>query len=118
MQIFIHIEDNPELDDIAGELVAAIATWVAGCNCTARVVDEGLSDSGARTVGLVIDTGKRAMLKPAVDFMYRLASSHEQECVVGYVDADSGAAHKVCYFGHEEGRPDIGEIGSYLGLRR
>ena len=117
MRIFIHIDDD-ELDDIAAAASAAIAAWVAGCDCVARLVSEQDPQSSAWTLGLTIDTSRKAVLKKALDAMYGIAREHQRECVVGFVDAETGRAQKVCYFGHEEGRPDIDEIGSYLGLRR
>ncbi len=115
MRIFIHV-DTPDMDAVAEPLVTAIGNWIAGCNCTAQVVDDAAA-SGERVVGLRIDTGKRAVLKTALDALHGLAQAHAIDFVVGYLD-DAGTAHKVCFFGNEEGRPDIAEIGSYLGLRR
>jgi hypothetical protein len=117
MKIFIHI-DGTDLEDIAEPVAAAIDAWVKDCNCSAAAVDELDGQTGARILGLIIDTGKKAMLKPALDFLYGIAREYQQEFVVGFIDADNGTAHKLCYFGHEEGRPDVNEIGSYLGLRR
>jgi intein-encoded DNA endonuclease-like protein len=117
VKIFIHIDDH-DLDDIAAAATAAIGAWVAGCDCVAQAVSEQDPQSGAWTLGLTIDTSRKAMLKKALDVLYGIAREYQRECVVGFIDAETGAAQKVCYFGHEEGRPDIDEIGSYLGLRR
>lgn len=117
MKIFLHI-DSPELDDIAEPVATAISAWVQDCDCTAQPVNAEDEATGERTLGLNIDTGKKAVLKKALDFLYGLAKEHGVDFAVGYFDKDTGAAHKVCYFGDEEGRPDISEIGSYLGLRR
>ena len=117
MKIFITI-DNTDLDDIAAEVEAAISAWVADCGCTAEAVNQLDEDTGEWLLGMRIDTGKKAVLKKALDFLHGLAKQYEQDFAVGFIDADSGAAHKVCYFGNEEGRPDISEIGSYLGLKR
>ena len=117
MKIFITI-DNTDLDDIATEVEAAISAWVADCGCTAAAVNQLDEDTGERVLGMRIDTSKKAMLKKALDYLYGLAKEFEQDFAVGFIDADSGAAHKVCYFGNEEGRPDISEIGSYLGMKR
>jgi hypothetical protein len=117
MKIFIHI-DCPDPEDIAEPVATAIAAWVKDCGCTAQPVNEQDEESGGRTLGLTIDTGKKAVLKKALDFLYGIARQYQLDFVVGFIDADTGTAHKVCYFGHEEGRPDVSEIGSYLGLRR
>lgn len=116
MKIFIHI-DSPDPEEVAGPVATAITGWIEDCNCTAQLVNAQDEDSGELTLGLRIDTGKKAMLKKALDFLYGLAREQALDFAVGFID-DAGVAHKVCYFGNEEGRPDISEIGSYLGLRR
>jgi len=117
MKIFFHI-DNAELADIAEPVQAAIVSWVQDCDCTAQVVCERDSDDEILVLGMTLDTGRKAVLGKALDFLQGLAGKYQVDFAVGFIDADSGRAHKVCYFGHEEGRPDIDEIGSYLGLRR
>lgn len=116
MKIFIHI-DSPGLDTEFETIRETITSWIAECGCTAQLVDERDEDGEVETLGLRIDTGKKAMLKKALDFLYGLAKEQSVDFAVGYLD-DAEQAHKVCYFGDEEGRPDISEIGSYLGLRR
>lgn len=117
MKIFMHI-DSPELDEIAPQVTTAIGDWLTDCGCTAQLVNCIDDRSGAPAVGMRLDTGKKAVLKRALDFLYQLAQEHQIDFVVGFIDAKTGEAEKVCYFGHEEGRPDSDEIGSYLGLRR
>lgn len=116
MKIFIHI-DNPDPETEIEPIRQAIAQWIDGCDCTAKLVDEPSADDGDHVLGLRIDTSKKAVLKKALDFLYGIARDTSLDFAVGYID-DAGVAHKVCYFGNEEGRPDISEIGSYLGLRR
>lgn len=120
MKIFVYIDaqDLDDLEDMATEVEAAITTWVQDCDCTAEAINTVDVETGEQLLGLRIDTSKKAVLKKALDFLYDLAKQYEQDFAVGYLDADSGAAHKVCYFGNEEGRPDISEIGSYLGLKK
>jgi hypothetical protein len=117
MKIFIYI-DSPDLEDIAEPIEAAIIAWEKDCDCTAQPVNAQDEATGKWTLGMTLDTGKKAVLKKALDFLYGLAKEYQVDFAVGFIDADTGAAHKVCYFGQEEGRPDISEIGSYLGLRR
>lgn len=116
MKLFIYV-DTPDIEEVAEALLTAVTAWVADCNCTAEPVDRLDDVSGERLVGLRLDTSKKAVLKTALDSLHALAAIHKIDFVIGYLD-DAGAPHKVCYFGHEEGRPDIAEVGSYLGLRR
>lgn len=116
MKIFIHV-DSPELEDVAEPVAAAIAAWVDDCGCTAQLVNEPEAEGTEHILGLRIDTSKKAVLKKALDFLYGIAREQSLDFAVGFIDKD-GTAYKVCYFGEEEGKPDINEIGSYLGLRR
>lgn len=113
MKIFITV-DAPDFDDVMAPMQAAMSSWVAQSSYNAQV----LCDEDDDTLGLTIETGKKATLKSALDFLYDLAKAHELDFAVGFIEAETGTAHKVCYFGYEEGRPDIAEIGSYLGLKR
>lgn len=117
MKIFMHI-DSPELDEIAPQVAAAISDWIKDCGCTAELIDSIDDESGDHTLGMRIDTGKKLILKKALDFLYGIAQECKIDFVVGFIDAETDEAEKVCYFGHDEGRPDIDEIGTYLGLRR
>jgi len=108
--------DEPDLDEVAEPFETAISSWLNDCNCTAELVSADAT--AGQTVGLIINTSKKAVLKKALDFLYELAQTHKQEFVVGYIEAETEETQKVCYFGHEEGRPDVSEIGSYLGLKR
>lgn len=117
MKIFMYI-DSTDLDEIVEPVTEAVSAWIKDCGCSAELVDVASDETGDHTLGMHLDTSRKAMLKKALDFLYGIAGQHHVDFVIGFIDANSGEAEKVCYFGHEEGRPDIDEIGSYLGLRR
>lgn len=54
-------------------------------------------------------------LKTPLNFLNRLAKEQKCDFVVGLIGEDDSKTD-VCYFGHEEGRPDMFEIANYLGL--
>ena len=58
---------------------------------------------------------KNQHLKDPLSFLHGVAKDHKVDFVVGFFE-ENGDSEDVCYFGHEEGKPDIVEIANYLGL--
>ena len=126
MKIYFYI-DSTDLDDIAEPVAQAISDWLASTQQgKAQLVnrrpededDAGQARVGEWDLGLLLETGKKADLKAPLAFLYDLARQHECDFVVGIFDQQTGQPENVCYFGHEEGRPELYEIASYLGLKR
>lgn len=123
MKIYFYTEAE-DLETIADAVDKEIADWLAEGVAKCRLVNRrGEETAGVQPVhdwdlGLLLESGRRDDLKVPLAFLYRLAKQHQCEFVVGFFDPQNGTAHKVCYFGHEEGRPDPYEIASYLGLKR
>lgn len=126
MKIYIYV-DNDDLTDIVEPFEQAMKDFVESSKfpedrCRFVHLDQDDGESPDRVtdwdLGLVLDTNKKFDLKEPLNFLNRLAKEHEQEFVVGHFDEDTGEPESVCYFGYEEGRPDLFEIGSYLGLKK
>lgn len=123
MKIYLYI-DGADLNEIGAPVAEAISDWLANTGSKAQLVNRGPEDGANQTrvgdwdLGLTIETGKKADLKAPLAFLYELARQQECDFVVGIYDAQTGQPENVCYFGHEEGRPDLFEIASYLGLKR
>lgn len=128
MKIYLYI-DNEDLDEIAEPIEQAITEWLASGEVNAKWVrlvnlapDSEEEPEQQRVndwdLGLVMETNKKIYLKEPLNFLNGLAKEHEQEFVVGHFDDETGEPENVCYFGFEEGRPDLHEIGSYLGLEK
>jgi len=113
MHIYFYLAGD-DLEQSAEPIAEAIAQWLEGNETTAQLVNQ---QDDQMLVGLTLETGKKAILKEPLNFLYDLAKVHKQEFVVGMLD-EQGNREDVCYFGFEEGRPDINEIGEYLGLKR
>ncbi len=113
MKIYMLAEQN-ELDEIAAALVEQIESWLQANPGPCQLVSPG---DEAFEVGLILETSKKIALKEPVNFLYTLAKEYKAEFVVGMINED-GSREDVCFFGFEEGRPDINEIGQYLGLKR
>ena len=113
MKIYM-LAEHDELDEIAAPMSEAIGDWLAKSDSRAELI---CSDEDNLQVGVFIETGKKMALKEPVNFLYSLAKEYKTEFVVGLI-AEDGSREKVCFFGFEEGRPDINELAQYLGLKR
>lgn len=63
---------------------------------------------------LLMSASRSQHLKVPVNHLYQLARQHKIDFELGI--AQQGQFEAVCYFGAEEGRPDIFEMSMYLGL--
>ena len=113
MKIYM-LAEHDELHEIAESLAEQIATWHGEQSGNIELVSPSEDDP---EVGIIIETSKKFALKDPVNFLYQLAKENKAELVVG-IQQDDGSRENICFFGYEEGRPDINEIGQYLGLKR
>lgn len=65
--------------------------------------------------GLLVWVKKAEQLKMPLNFLYGLAKTFKLEFAVS-LEEENGGWEEVCYFGHEEGKPDVFEISCYTGL--
>jgi len=109
MYLSIYTE-SPELADCREAAEAEILEWLKDfpARCEAVQEDERL---GSR-----LEVKKNSQLKNPLNFFYGVAKFHKLEFVIAMQDEDSGDWEEVCFFGYEEGRPDIFEVACYLGL--
>ncbi|MBU2863882.1 hypothetical protein KO489_08535 [Reinekea forsetii] len=118
MNLYI-FADSDELEDFAEPLASSIAAWAEPkTNSTAVHRGEGTSLEPVTDreieLGLEISLSKPEKLKEPLNFLYKLAQEHKCEFVVGLVEEND--YRDVCYFGFEEGRPDLFEIANYLSV--
>jgi len=122
MKIYLHLESD-EIEEVADEVILAISEWLKEGKSSAQLVNANVENGaeGGRTgwdIGLTIETNKKAILAKPLNFLYELAQAEKQEFVVGIYDESNSSYENVCYFGYEEGKPDLHEVASYLGLLR
>lgn len=118
MRIYLYVDAN-DLEAIAEPIAAAIEDWRPKDNDKLQLVNQPPgenSESQQWRLGINIETKKKKALVKPVEFLYGIAKAHECEFVVGVFDDKTGEAEDVCYFGYEEGRPDVNEMANYLGL--
>ncbi|MCR8922980.1 hypothetical protein NO559_09360 [Dasania sp. GY-MA-18] len=117
MEIYCLIDSHDFAEEIAPQLAAienAINAWLSESRSSATVYKN--LDSEQPFIGLRIDTNRKLTLKKPIDLLYSLSQEYKFECVVGLIV--NNEHEDVCYFGAEEGAPDINEIASYLGLEK
>lgn len=111
--------EGSDLDDVAKPISSSIADWIKTTGSVATFVDQ-TNDSGGipeRNLGINIRIRKKGEMRDALKKLYEIANKHKREFVIGIVDEKSGVSEEVCFFGHEEGKPDVFEIANYLGLK-
>ncbi len=113
MKIYM-LAEHDDLDEVGETMAEAISTWAATITRPVKVISPTEDDL---QVGIIMDVGKKIALKEPVNYLYTLAKEHKAEFVIGII-SDDGSQEKVCFFGFEEGKPDINEIAQYLGLKR
>lgn len=117
MKLYILLDDESP-DEVADKLMQAISVWLAEGDIDAQAVDLREGDAEDWQLGINLEAKRKAALKQPLEFLYKQAKKMEREFVVGLYDKETGDREDVCYFGHEEGRPDLDEMALYLGLSR
>ena len=116
MKIYFLLDDE-EPSSVADQLMTAIDAWLKTEQLAIEVIDDRPEDSSEWLLGLQFECKRKAIMKQPLEFLFKLAKKMEREFVIGIYDK-SGARENVCYFGYEEGCPDINEVAMYLGLKR
>lgn len=107
-------DENPVT--IADKFQAAASSWLESEELEITLVDRRPDDVEKWQVGLQFNCKRKAELKAPLEFLFPWAKKEEREFVVGLYDKKRGGREDVCYFGFEEGKPDINEVAMYLGL--
>lgn len=121
MKLYILLEslvDDEKPETVADKLVSALTDWLANSNAEISLINERPQDVDEWQIGLRFDCQRKAALKAPLEFLFQWAKKAEREFVIGFYDKQSRSREDVCYFGHEEGRPDMNEVSMYLGLKK
>ncbi len=122
MKIYLHLEAD-EIEEVADATISAISKWLKEGKSSAQLVNTNVENGTERgrtnwDIGLTIETSKKTILAKPLNFLYELAKTEQQEFVVGIYDERHSSYENICYFGYEEGKPDLHEVASYLGMLR
>ncbi|OMH36156.1 hypothetical protein [Motiliproteus sp. MSK22-1] len=119
MKLYVQIDHTDGIDALPKtDISSAINAWLESSTSNASHAQQESSPSQqiSERLGIHIEVQKRMELKEPLNFLYSLARQHKTEFVIGIIDEKTGNQEDVCYFGFEEGKPDIYEISNYLGL--
>jgi len=119
LHIYIDHSDLTDtcLEDIAEAVLESISTWVGKKKQGTQVLNlKPEDDLDSWKLGLSVQVKSKFKLKDPLNFLYTLAKEHKCEFVIATFNTHSGESEEVCYFGFEEGRPDLFEIANYLEL--
>ncbi|WP_320821898.1 hypothetical protein [Reinekea sp.] len=113
------LAEHDDLDDFAEALYQELLLW-AQPKTTIQAVyrhDDGEQPSLSKRsieVGLELTISKAQKLKDPLNQLYDFAKQHKCDFSVGIIEDNQRS--DVCFFGFEEGRPDMFEIANYLEL--
>ena len=113
MDIYCLIDSYDFDEDVAPNapaIITAIENWLAESRSSAQLINK----QDEQQLGLSINTKRVQTLKKPIAFLFTLTEQWPLDFVIG-VD-NNGEREDICYFGKEEGHPDISEIANYLGL--
>ena len=109
MQVYLALVPDEERD-VSAAVEQAINEWLAEGKESITFI---AAEQGGP--GLEVAMASKLALKEPLNALQAIATKQKCNFVVGSIDAESGEREDVCYFGHEEGRPDLHEIACYLG---
>ena len=113
MDLYIYV-DGEELEDIVEPVSLSISDWIGDRTEGLSLVNQ--QDGDGVTLGINITINEKAKLKKPLNFLYKIAKENKCDFVIGIFCPDTGSKEDVCYFGHEEGCPDMFEVANYLEL--
>lgn len=124
MELQIYIDDSDlaqeRINEITPLIQSAIANWIKEQTLNISLLSDSKSNINSNLnnekLGVHLQIKSKFKLKEPLIFLYKLAKQHKCEFVIAMVDTNSGNTEEVCYFGDEEGRPDLFEIANYLSL--
>ncbi len=114
MKIYMFAEHD-DLQDFSEQLNSSLEKWAAEKTIFNSICrKEQLNTSRLIEIGLEFETNKSQKLKEPLNFLYGLAKQYECDFSVGIIEGQDYS--DVCFFGFEEGKPDMFEIACYLGF--
>ena len=128
MELHIYVDDadlDPKhFQEITSPISTTINHWISEQKQNIRLLtplkeadnEEYINEitHEALKLGICIRVKSKYKLKEPLNFLYSLAKAHKCEFVIAILN--SGDLEEICYFGYEEGRPDLFEIANYLSL--
>jgi hypothetical protein len=120
------LAESEDLAELESDISASLKTWLAGRDGISFVNHRVECDAGDNLqnsvqnserqweLGIKLIANSKVELKEPLRFLYAVAKHNKCEFVVGIIHEHE--KEDICYFGNEEGRPDMHEVAMYLGL--
>ncbi|MFT5718259.1 MAG: hypothetical protein ACI9T7_002466 [Oleiphilaceae bacterium] len=120
MHLHIYIDaanlEEGDLNKMHAPVSESISDWVGGTKKNMQLLSQ-LSETGdTLKLGMSLEIKSKFKLKDPLNFLYTLAKEHKCEFAIAIISTNTGDSEDICYFGFEEGRPDLFEIANYLDL--
>ncbi len=105
-----------EIEEVKAEVVETVSQALDDEKLRGELINECSSDAPDEwRIGIQVSLNKKKFLQEPLNFLNSVAKQHKIDFVVGFIE--NGEAEDICYFGHHEGKPDLFEVGTYLGLK-
>ena len=114
MDIYM-IAISDELESVADDLRKALRPWVTQHENVLTLIDDQMEgDVSSIKIGVSLVVKKAHDLKLPLNFLFGISKTLKLDFVVGLLKEKED----ICYFGSEEGKPDMFEVACYLGVNR
>jgi hypothetical protein len=123
MKIYIYAVSD-DLDEIMVPVAGSIGQWLAQDDNKVEAIL--VNKPEAEVVGIHLQLKKTLHLKEPLNSLNRIAKQHKCDFVLGLLpESNEGTVPEaeedredICFFGHEEGKPDMFEVACYIGLEK
>ena len=120
MHLHIYIDDaeleQDDLDKMLNPVSESVSNWIGDNKKNVQLLAQRTELDDSLKLGMSLQVKSKFKLKDPLNFLYTLAKDLKCEFAIAIVNPDTGDSEDVCYFGFEEGRPDLFEIANYLDL--
>jgi hypothetical protein len=117
--------DSDDFDDVKQAALIQLVEWLKD---NPRKINLLVEPSGLdleqedeieciEKLGLQLTISRKSQLKQPLQFLYELALSLPCEFAFGAINPKNNKSETICYFGSEEGKPDLVELGTYANLK-
>ncbi|MFT7371458.1 MAG: hypothetical protein ACI9T9_000134 [Oleiphilaceae bacterium] len=110
-----HLEEG-DLNKMLKPVSESISGWIGEKKKNVQLLSQQSEVDDISRLGMSLQIKSKFKLKDPLNFLYTLAKEYKCEFAIAIVNPDTADSEDVCYFGFEEGRPDLFEIANYLDL--
>ena len=120
MHLHIYIDDTEleagDLNKMLNPVSESISSWIGENKKYVQLLSQESEEGDVLKLGVSLQIKSKFKLKDPLNFLYTLAKDFKCEFAIAIADPNTGESEDVCYFGFEEGKPDLFEIANYLDI--